>query len=106
MKTITKNNALALEVNKSGADTKKYALLILSILFDLIGMLTYALPVFGEFFDIIWAPISAVLLWGMYRGSLGMIGGVTSFFEEILPGIDVIPTFTIVWIYKFYINKK
>ncbi len=105
MKTIT-NNSLVLENTKNETDSKKYALLIMSILFDLIGMLTYAFPFFGEFFDLIWAPISAVLLWAMYRGSLGMIGGVSSFFEEILPGIDIIPTFTIVWIYKFYLNKR
>jgi hypothetical protein len=42
----------------------------------------------------------------MYKGNLGKIGGVLSTIEELLPGIDFIPTFTLTWIYKYVITKS
>lgn len=72
--------------------------LALSILFDVIGMLT--------FFDIIWAPASAYLMSKMYKGNKGKIAGVVSFIEEIIPGFDIIPTFTIMWLLTYVFNKK
>ncbi len=86
-------------------DIKKYKMLGLSILFDAIGMLSFAIPVIGEFGDVIWAPISAILIYKMYKGAEGRIGGMVSFFEELIPGLDFIPTFTLTWIYKYVIKK-
>lgn len=80
--------------------------LFLGILFDLIGMMTYAFPFLGEFADVIWAPISGILMIWMYKGNLGKIGGVFATIEELLPGTDFIPTFTLTWIYKYVINKQ
>ena len=79
--------------------------LFLGILFDVIGMLTYAVPFFGEFADIIWAPISGILMMWMYKGTIGKVGGIFSVIEELLPGMDFIPTFTLAWIYKYVISK-
>ena len=79
---------------------KKYKKLILSILFDAIGMVTI-LP-----FDLIWAPVSGYLMTKMYKGNLGKAAGLISFLEEIIPFSDVIPTFTIIWFYKYVIKKK
>jgi hypothetical protein len=31
---------------------------------------------------------------------VGQIGAVLNFIEEILPGTDIIPSFTIAWFYK------
>ena len=87
------------------ADTKTRDL-FLGILFDLIGMLSYALPFVGEFTDVVWAPISGFLMVWMYKGSLGKISGVLSTIEELLPGFDFIPVFTLTWIYKYVISKK
>jgi hypothetical protein len=73
------------------------------IIFDLLGMASYLLPVLGETFDIIWAPISGIafyFLFGMKK--FGLLGGVFAFIEEIAPGLDIIPTFTIAWIIKKY----
>jgi len=84
---------------------KKYLLLIIGLLFDAIGMLSFTVPGIGEFTDVIWAPVSALLIYKMYKGAEGKIGGTVSFFEEIIPGFDVIPTFTLTWIYKFLIKK-
>jgi len=86
-------------------DTNKYKMLGLGILFDAIGMLSFAIPLIGEFSDIIWAPISALLISKMYKGTVGKIGGMVSFFEELVPGLDFIPTFTLTWIYKYVIKK-
>ena len=67
------------------------------IAMDLIGMFTYIIPALGEFADIVWAPISAMIFYKMFGGRIGMIGGVLNFIEEILPFTDVIPSFTIAW---------
>ena len=72
--------------------------LALSILFDVVGMLTV--------FDIIWAPASGYLMSKMYKGTKGKIAGVISFIEEVIPGFDIIPTFTIMWVLTYIINKE
>jgi len=87
-------------------DTKKYKMLGLSLVFDAIGMLSFTIPILGESIDVIWAPISALLIYKMYKGAEGKIGGMISFFEELMPGLDFIPTFTLTWIYKYVIKKQ
>lgn len=85
---------------------KKSVLLILGIIFDLVGMISYLAPGFGEVIDFIWAPISAIAMFTMYRGAKGAIGGILGGIEEITPGLDFIPSFTIMWFYTYYIEKK
>jgi hypothetical protein len=80
--------------------------LFLGILFDLIGIVTYIFPFLGEFGDVIWAPLSAVIISHMYKGIVGKVGGFVSFAEEILPFTDFIPTFTLTWIYNYVIKKQ
>jgi hypothetical protein len=84
----------------------KYNKLLLSILFDAIGYASFIIPGIGEFTDIIWAPVSAWLMIKMYKGNTGKIAGVISFIEEILPGLDVIPTFTLTWLYTYILKKS
>lgn len=84
----------------------KYSLLVKSVLMDAIGMSSYILPVLGEYGDIIWAPVSAYILYKMYPGTEGKIGSLINFVEESLPFIDVIPTFTLTWIYKFILQNE
>ena len=72
--------------------------LIFCILMDLIGYATYAIPLVGEVADIIWAPISALIFYASFGGWKGAIGGFGNLIEEILPGTDFIPSFTIMWI--------
>lgn len=79
---------------------KKYKKLILSILLDIFGFFT-VLP-----FDIVWAPVSGYLMTRMYKGNKGKIAGIVSFLEEIIPFADVIPTFTIMWLYTYVFNKE
>lgn len=75
------------------------------IILDLIGAATYSIPFFGEILDLFWAPISAVVFYVMFGGWKGAIGGVFSFIEEFLPGTDFIPTFSIMWLIRYFQNK-
>jgi len=84
---------------------KKMQKLFWSILFDLLGMATFIIPVLGETFDVIWAPIAGLLLNRMYKGTVGKVGGIIVFIEELMPGLDIIPTFTLTWIYTYYFRK-
>lgn len=80
---------------------KKYKHLLLGLLFDGIGMLSFAIPFVGEFSDIVWAPLSAWLMIRMYKGKIGQAAGVVTFIEEIIPGLDFIPSFTLMWCYTY-----
>ncbi len=93
------------KANNNNHYSKKRRLLFQSILFDMIGMLSY-LPMFTPLKDIVWAPIAAYLLYKMYPGTAGKVGSIVVFLEEISPGLDIIPTFTITWFYTFVIKKE
>lgn len=88
----------------SPTKSDKSSMLILSLLFDGIGLLSYIVPVFGEAIDMIWAPISALLLVLMFKGTAGKLAGIFGFVEEMIPFVDVIPTFTITWFYTYVIK--
>ncbi|EAP86087.1 hypothetical protein [Croceibacter atlanticus] len=80
---------------------RNYKLLGKSVLMDAIGMATMAIPVLGPFVDILWAPIAAKKMTEMFPGRKGKIASVITFLEEILPFTDVIPTFTLMWLYTY-----
>ena len=73
----------------------------MGLLFDTIGMLSFAVPFIGDFSDIIWAPLAGWLMTRMYKGKIGQGSGILTFIEEIIPGLDVIPTFTLMWLYTY-----
>ncbi|MBB6681087.1 hypothetical protein H4O20_06490 [Aequorivita sp. 609] len=85
---------------------EKYKLLRQGILYDLIGMSTMAIPVVGPFLDMIWAPLAAKQMSKMYKGNEGKLASVVVFLEEILPFTDIVPTFTLMWLYTFVWKKK
>ncbi len=80
---------------------KKYKQLLMGLLFDGIGMLSFAIPFVGEFSDIVWAPLSGWLMTRMYKGKIGQAAGIFTFVEEIIPGFDIIPSFTLMWLYTY-----
>ncbi|HVD97642.1 MAG TPA: hypothetical protein VNB90_05505 [Cytophagaceae bacterium] len=81
---------------------KKQPSLVFCLIMDALGYATYAIPVIGEYGDIIWAPVSAYIFYKSFGGKTGIIGGIFDFIEEILPFTDFIPTFTITW----FLRKK
>ena len=84
----------------------KYKKLVLGILLDAIGYVSFLIPGIGEFSDIFWAPLSGWLMTKLYKGKLGKIAGFITFVEEVLPGFDVIPTFTLMWVYTYVFSKE
>lgn len=86
--------------------TNKYNVLIIGIIADVIGFASYSIPGIGEVSDIVWAPISAWYLTRLYKGTAGKVGATINFFEEILPGTDFIPTFTLMWIYTYVLKSQ
>jgi len=53
------------------------------------GCARYAVPLFGEVSDWIWAPISAIIFYRMFGGTLGTFWQLYSnFMEELFPGLD------------------
>ena len=86
----------------------KYKLLIIGLIIDGLGILTssWVLPLVGDFADIIWAPLTAWIMTKMYKGNPGKIAGAATFIEELLPGVDVIPSFTLMWLYTYVFSKQ
>ncbi|SRR5690554_5017793 len=79
----------------------KFKLLRQGVIYDLIGMVSMTIPFLGPFTDILWAPFAAKKMRDMYPGRDGKIAAVFVFLEEILPYTDIIPSFTLMWLYTF-----
>jgi len=80
--------------------------LLIGLALDGIGMISFSIPFLGEFSDVVWAPIAAIIMARMYKGRVGKVAGVLTFLEEILPFTDVIPSFTLTWLYTYFFQKK
>jgi len=80
--------------------------LLFCIAMDCIGYLSYTIPGLAEFSDIIWAPVSGIIFFAAFGGWKGGVGGLFNFVEEILPGTDFIPSFTIMWLLQNATSKK
>ncbi len=80
--------------------------LAIGVIMDIVGCLSYVIPGLGEIADVVWAPISAYILAKMYPGKIGKVGALVNFIEELSPGFDFIPTFTLTWIYTYIMKKK
>ncbi|WP_299550288.1 hypothetical protein [Seonamhaeicola sp.] len=84
----------------------KYKKLLLSLFLDAMGYVSFIIPGIGEFSDIVWAPASAYIMTKLYKGKEGKIAGAVAFIEEAMPGLDVIPTFTLMWFYSYVLSPK
>lgn len=89
----------------SSTKENKFRNLFLGLLFDAIGMVSFLIPGIGEFGDIIWAPLAGWLMTRMYKGNIGKVAAIVTFVEELLPGLDIIPSFTIMWMYTYVFQK-
>jgi len=84
----------------------KYTKLFISLFLDGIGMLSYLIPILGELTDTVWAPLAGYIMTRLYKGEKGKVAGIIAFLEEAIPGMDIIPTFTIMWIYTYVFLKE
>jgi len=76
------------------------------ILMDLLGYASFAIPVLGEVIDLVWAPVSALIYMKLFGFKKGFLGGMFNFVEELMPGLDIIPTFTITWFIQYAKRKN
>lgn len=74
--------------------------LITSLLIDLVGSASYLIPVAGEGFDLMWAPISMILVGALYDGVMPSLKYV-ALMEELIPFTDWIPSATMGWVKEF-----
>ncbi|MEN2487443.1 hypothetical protein AAYQ05_06550 [Flavobacterium sp. B11] len=88
------------------AEDDRMSKLLIGLVLDGIGMISFSIPLLGEFSDVIWAPIAGIIMAKMYKGRVGKVAGVLTFLEEIIPFTDVIPSFTLTWIYTYFFQKK
>ena len=79
--------------------------LVFCLLMDALGSATYLLPTFGEWFDVLWAPLSAFIFYWSFGGKVGRIGSLINFTEEILPFTDLVPTFTLGYLFNRFYKK-
>lgn len=80
--------------------------LVFCILMDLVGYITYSVPILGELGDLLWAPVSALVFFSTFGSWKGVLGGMFNFLEELLPGTDFIPSFTLMWFMQRLGTKK
>lgn len=90
------------EILRKYNTTKKFKL-ISSIFIDLIGVTTYLIPGIGEAGDLLWAPISACLIFMLFpHRKKKAISGLV---EEGLPFTDFVPTAYLAW-RQDYVKEK
>jgi hypothetical protein len=41
----------------------------------------------------------------LYKGREGKVAAVISFVEEALPWVDIVPSFTLMWMYTYWFKK-
>lgn len=82
---------------------EKFLKLLAVIGIDALGIISYALPGLGEFSDVLIAPLSALLLYAVFKSKKVATFG---FAEEILPFTDIIPTGLLFWITRYVVQNK
>lgn len=69
--------------------------LVIALLIDLVGVMSYLIPSFGELFDAFWAPLSALLVFLLFGKKLSWAS--FTLLEELFPFTDLIPSATLAW---------
>jgi len=75
------------------------------LVMDILGCVFVMIPLIGPVIEMLFAPISAIIYFRMFGVRRGLFGGIFNFVEELIPGLDFIPTFTISWFVR-YVNQK
>lgn len=76
------------------------------LLMDAIGYVSYAFPGIGESIDLVWGPVSGIIFYLAFGTWKGIALGVFNAAEELLPGLDFIPTFTLYYFWVSHQRKK
>lgn len=92
--------------NVKVVEDNRISKLLIGLVLDGIGMVSFSIPLLGEFSDVIWAPIAAFIMTRMYKRRVGRVASILTFVEEIIPFTDVIPSFTITWIYTYFFQRQ
>ena len=69
--------------------------LALCLMLDAVGYISFTIPLIGEFSDILWAPVAAIISYKKFGAKRGKYTALTTFTEELLPITDIIPSFTL-----------
>jgi len=82
--------------------------LVAALFIDLIGYISYLIPGIAEITDVFWAPISAILIFALFKKSwkVALGGAVVGGLEELSTGLDFIPTATFVWVVVYVKDKE
>lgn len=80
--------------------------LMFCLVMDLLGYLSYAIPFLTEIADVVWAPVSGIIFYNTFGGWRGAFGGLFNFVEEVLPGTDFVPSFTVMWLWGYFQQQK
>lgn len=78
----------------------------LCLIMDILGCIFVVIPVIGPMIEALFAPVSAVIYLRLFGVRRGWFGGIFNFVEELIPGLDVIPTFTITWFIQYAKRKQ
>jgi len=76
------------------------------LVMDILGCVFVMIPLIGPIVEALFAPISAIIYFRMFGVRRGLFGGIFNFVEELIPGMDFIPTFTISWFIHYAKQKK
>lgn len=87
----------------SAYNREKNMKLVAAVLIDCLGFASYIIPGMGELSDTVIAPLSALLLFAVFKSKKISAFG---FAEEILPFTDFIPTGTIFWYRRYVLNHS
>jgi hypothetical protein len=85
---------------------KQQPSLLFCLTMDAVGYATYVFPLLGEFADVLWAPVSAIVFYRSFGGWKGTFGSLFNFAEELLPWTDFVPSFTLMWVWNYFGKKN
>lgn len=81
--------------NRDAGSTIDFTVLSVCVAIDLIGDTSFLLPGVGEVEDLIWAPLSSLIVFRIF-GSETL--ATVNFVKELLPVSDILPLATIAWL--------
>ncbi len=88
---------------------EKWTKFAICIVLDILGAVSYLIPALAETSDLIFAPISGLILMALfwkYGKFKSFGGGIFNSAEELIPFTDFIPTALLLWVAVFVKDDK